>query len=263
MAERLSTGLRNWLLGSGSVREAFDDCVMKIYSGAAPDEADDAISGNLLVTITKASGTVSTGTWAAGTTERSSRNEWKLVLDGDHASGNTCIAHVHVEGDAGTTYTYTNTPDLDANGVARAVAKMLQETPSLNAVAAEDATNTIYVAAKIAGVELVITDGGGNVTITPTESKAESRSDAMYFALPASGAMSKASEVWSGLVATTGVAGYFRLVQPFDDGTDSATAIRLQGSVSTSGAELNLSSTSLVATTTLTIDTFSISLPAE
>lgn len=76
------------------------------------------------------------------------------------------------------------------------------------------------------------------------------------------GVLSKAAEVWSGTNAATGVAGYYRHVGASDDGTLSTTQPRLQGRVATSGAELNLSSTSLTSGATQTIDYYSIALPA-
>ena len=42
MALKYSTGLRNFLVGEGSLRKAFEDAVLNLYSGAAPANADDA-----------------------------------------------------------------------------------------------------------------------------------------------------------------------------------------------------------------------------
>ena len=61
MALKLSTGLRNILLEEGSLRKAFEDGILNIYSGAAPTSADDAATGTLLARITKASGAVVAG----------------------------------------------------------------------------------------------------------------------------------------------------------------------------------------------------------
>jgi len=64
MALKCSTGLRNFLTGEGSFRKAFEDAVLKIYSGVAPASPDDAETGVLLVKITKSSGAVAAGTGA-------------------------------------------------------------------------------------------------------------------------------------------------------------------------------------------------------
>lgn len=59
MSAKYSTGLRNLLEGGMSIREALDDFIIKVFSGTAPSDADQAQgSGSLLCIITKASGTV-------------------------------------------------------------------------------------------------------------------------------------------------------------------------------------------------------------
>jgi hypothetical protein len=70
-----------------------------------------------------------------------------------------------------------------------------------------------------------------------------------------------AAEVWSGTNAATGTAGYYRHVAAGDDGTSSTTQARIQGSIGTSGADMNLSSVSLTNGATQTIDNYSITLP--
>ncbi|MES0336751.1 MAG: hypothetical protein SFH39_10445 [Candidatus Magnetobacterium sp. LHC-1] len=70
-------------------------------------------------------------------------------------------------------------------------------------------------------------------------------------------------ETWSGTAVATGTAGWFRLVAPADGGASSQIDERLDGSVATSGAQLNMSSTSIVSGAVQTISTFSITMPAE
>lgn len=79
----------------------------------------------------------------------------------------------------------------------------------------------------------------------------------------ASGAITKnLGETWSKAAANTGTATFYRFVAVGDTGALSTTEARVQGTVGTSGADLNLSTLSLVATTVYTIDTYSLSLPA-
>jgi hypothetical protein len=83
---------------------------------------------------------------------------------------------------------------------------------------------------------------------------------------PASGKLSKASgETWSGTNLATGTAGWFRLYDNmYSTGADSsAKKVRLDGAVGTSGAQLNMSSTSLTSGATTTIDQFDLTLPAS
>lgn len=69
------------------------------------------------------------------------------------------------------------------------------------------------------------------------------------------------SETWSHAAAYSGTATFYRLVSSSDTAASSTTEARLQGTVGTSGADLNLATVTLTATTVYAVDTFSISLP--
>lgn len=69
------------------------------------------------------------------------------------------------------------------------------------------------------------------------------------------------SETWSGVVALSGAATYYRHVAASDTGASSTTQARLQGEIATAGAELNLSSTTLTSGATQTVDYYSVALP--
>ena len=78
-----------------------------------------------------------------------------------------------------------------------------------------------------------------------------------------SGVLSKQIGTWDGIALQTGTAGYFRFCASVaDDHSTSTSEIRIQGAVSTSGAELNMSSTAITSAATTTIDTFDITMPA-
>lgn len=51
MALRLSTGLRQALLGTADFRTEFTACFLNIYTGSQPSSSDDAATGTLLATI--------------------------------------------------------------------------------------------------------------------------------------------------------------------------------------------------------------------
>ena len=151
---RLSTAMRNGLLGSQDLKTMFTDGVLEIYTGTQPTSADDAETGTKLLRITVASGAFTPG-----------------------AAGN--------------------------------------------------------------GLE---------------------------FGTPAAGKISKASgEVWSGAAVASGTAGWFRFYNnDYETGDDAgATKERFDGSCGTSGAELNLSSTSITSGATTTIDQFDVTFPAS
>ncbi|MHC1788994.1 hypothetical protein [Solidesulfovibrio sp.] len=152
MALRLSTGIRNLLLGTSSFKTIMQNGVIRIFAGVQPASADDAEGASPLLEITVASGAFTPGT----------------------------------------------------------------------------ATN------------------------------------GLNFAAPAAGACAKAAgEVWSGVAAASGTAGWYRFYA--NDRTTGAdtTHARFDGSVSTSGAQLNMSSTAITAGATTTIDSFAITLPAS
>jgi len=74
--------------------------------------------------------------------------------------------------------------------------------------------------------------------------------------------IAKASgEIWSGTVGTSGTASFFRFVLPADTGGATTTEIRMQGTVNTIGADLNLANINLVSTTGQVINTFVVTIP--
>ncbi len=84
-----------------------------------------------------------------------------------------------------------------------------------------------------------------------------------FLAAAVSGVLSKDANVWSGVAGASGTASYFRLVLAADTGASDPTALRLQGTIGTSGADLNMSSVSIVISATQTIDTFDLTMPAS
>jgi hypothetical protein len=83
-----------------------------------------------------------------------------------------------------------------------------------------------------------------------------------FAAAAAAGALTKTlAETWSGAAITNGTASFYRLVTPTDTGATSTTEARLQGTIATSGADLNMTTVSLVTSTTYPVDSFSVSLP--
>lgn len=73
------------------------------------------------------------------------------------------------------------------------------------------------------------------------------------------GVVTKDADAWRGTATATGVATFFRLVRSYDTGAASTSEIRVQGSVGVSGADLNLSSTTITSGQIYTLDTFTVS----
>ena len=82
---------------------------------------------------------------------------------------------------------------------------------------------------------------------------------------PVLGTISKAvAETWAGTALATGTAGWYRL---FEAGGNpailSTTESRIDGNISTSGANMNMSSTTITVGTVQTVSTFDVTLPAS
>ena len=73
----------------------------------------------------------------------------------------------------------------------------------------------------------------------------------------------KQSETWSGTNDADGTAGWFRFYDNSKTTGSSSTAVRFDGNIATSGAQLNMSSTSLSSGATTTIDSFAVTLPSS
>jgi hypothetical protein len=84
-----------------------------------------------------------------------------------------------------------------------------------------------------------------------------------FLASAVSGVLSKDANIWSGVASATATASYFRLVLAADDGLLSTSQVRMQGTIGTSGADLNMSNVSLASGATQTIDTFNLTMPAS
>lgn len=85
----------------------------------------------------------------------------------------------------------------------------------------------------------------------------------LTFATPAvAGVLSKTpGETWSGVIATSGTAAFFRWKMTGDTDALSTTALRLQGTVAAAGGDINLTSTVLVAAATQALDFFQVGQP--
>ncbi len=102
------------------------------------------------------------------------------------------------------------------------------------------------------------------ITLSSGSFTAGQADNGLEFDTADNGAISKSSEeTWSGAAAATGTAGWFRFYANDMTSGASTSAARFDGAVSTSGAQLNMSSTAITAGATTTIDSFTITLPAS
>jgi hypothetical protein len=113
---KVSTGLRNHMLATGSLRSALDGGEIRIYGGTIPATANDSIgSATLLCTITVASGATglsfdvtpddgsllkNTDTWSGLVSASGDATFYRHVLTTDDGSSST--TELRIQGECGT-----------------------------------------------------------------------------------------------------------------------------------------------------------------
>ena len=102
----------------------------------------------------------------------------------------------------------------------------------------------------------------GTVTLNSGAFTPGTATNGLTFAAAATGAVSK-SGVWSFNGVAAGTAGWFRLkANALDNDTLSTTLPRLDGSIATSGADMNLSNITIAIAAPTTVDSFTWTQPA-
>lgn len=257
MAFNISTGLKNQsfnaVRGMVGATYSLQGGWIGIYSGTQPASADAATTGTLLKKITNNSGAFASGVYQE--TDDDNVCASQAVTSGVNMTLNGAGA-----GTLGVGYyvsiTGTGTEDLRTANF------------RITGTGNDDETIVEYI------------DGGNNAvvyttncfkTVTeiyPRKPAAFSSNvkvgygitNGLYLSLAANGVITKHnSQTWSGLGIAAGTAGYFRFYgAATDTGGISTTLPRLDGRIATSGAELNLSNTSIAIGAVLSITAFSI-----
>lgn len=258
MSLRLSTALRNFFLQHGSVKQALQGGAIEIYSGSQPSSADSAVSGTLLCTITKASGSRTAEVLATGTltlTGGSSGSVNTVTVDGVNLIPQGAVPY-------NTSLTQT-AADLAA-AINKGLSSPEYSASSSGAVVTIKAMpgsgaspNTFVVTATLTTLTASYVDMSGGVTAV----------NGLSFNNASGGSIDKNdAETWSGVAVASGTAGWFRFKGSVADGgsaDSSATYVRLDGAISTSGAEYNVSSTTITSGATHTVTSFPITVPAS
>jgi hypothetical protein len=259
MALKLSTALRNAILSGRAFKHAMSNCVLKVYTGAQPSTADAAPTGTLLCTYSSSAGALTREVLSVGS----------LTLAGTSGTADTFTLNgIEIMGGVVTS-------DGTVAGTATLVAKKINDNPK-----------NVYVKATTTGASGVITltakqglgslpngwvPAGTGTTITfgtPVNmAGGVTALNGLLWGDVLTGVLSKlAAQTWSGIAGATGTAGWCRFEAAVVDAgaLDSLEAVlRMDGAVATSGAELNLSSLSIVNTVLQTIDTFTVTLPTS
>ena len=254
MTIRLSTGLRNNIVGPKGVGATFANGVVEIRTGTQPSTADSAVTGTLLGTVT-----LSSGAWTAET-----RASATITLTGSAGSvdtvniGTTGPVNIIPLGAVAFDTDLTTTAAALRDAIIRAGICHATSSGAVVTVLAPSGTGDAWN-----GLALSTTVTTMAATSSGNMASGVDAVNGLKFAAPASGILSK-SGVWSFNAVATGTAGYFRMKASATDAGDVTTTLaRLDGSIGTSGADMNLSNLSITASAPTTIDTLTITCPAS
>lgn len=257
MTMRLSTGLRNFIAKQGGIAEALNNGIIEIYTGAQPASADAAPSGTLLCTISNNAGAVTSEVLATGTltlTGGSAGSVNTLTVNGIDVIGgavpfNATLAQTALDV---ATQINRNTGTVEYTASAAGAVVTISALPGTGA-----SPNGFVVAETTTTLTATVANMAGGVAAV----------NGLKFDTAAAGVLSKlASQVWSGLNGATGTAGWFRQYGSAADSKalDSAgVALRIDGAIATSGAEINLNNTAFASGATSTIATWTMTVPAQ
>jgi len=119
----------------------------------------------------------------------------------------------------------------------------------------------IYSGTLPATADAAIGSAGSN-TLLSTITDNDTVAGLNFDTAAASGQLAKdPAQTWRGTNVASGTAAFFRFVQTADDGSSSTTAVRIQGTIASFGADLNISSVALSSGATQDIDNFIIAIP--
>lgn len=257
MALRLSKALRNFMAEDGPIKKALSNCVLKSYTGAQPANAEAAPTGTLLVTYSLAGGALTREVQSSGSV---------ALTGGGAGSVNTLTVNgLEIMGSAtnfNTSLTQTATD----------IVTKINNNPKnylfqASNVAGTSATITIKAKPGLGALPNAWVVASTVTTITKTDTNMSGGVDAvngLNWGDSAAGIMVKETGTWQGTAAATGTAGWGRFEASVTDagGVDaSESIIRMDVAIATSGAELNMGSTSIVIATVQTVSAFSITFP--
>ena len=264
MTLRYSSALKNALLEGRSLKMEMSNCFIKLYTGTQPSSANAAPTGTLLCTYSLSSGAITRETLAIGSltitaAASGTLDTLKLTPAGPGTAIDILGGAVTADGTvAGTaTLAATSINDNPANVYVKASTTGASGVITLTALPGTGATlNTWAVTATATTV--TTNSGAGAVDMTGGVAAV----NGLKWGDATAGVLSKKStQTWSGVAVATGTAGWFRVESAVTDSgaLDSSEVYkRIDGSVSTSGGDMNLSNLAIANTATQTLDTFTI-----
>lgn len=247
-----STGMLNFIANKGSWQQATANGRLKLIDGAMPVNADGALSGTLLATVTVNGAAFTAETRALGSVQ---------VTAGTVAADTiqVKVGGIPVSGVVAWAVSHANTATLLADVINNYTTGIRLDA----VVDAGDNTKVNLYAPFGAGsnyngvVVTTVLGGAAATTLVNFSGGVTSVNGLSFISPPTMGKMlALANEVWMGTNIATGTARYARWeADPDDDGLASTVFRRIQGSAATSGGDFNLSSTSLVTGASVTVTT--------
>jgi hypothetical protein len=260
MALRFSPALQNFIAEKGSWKDFFDNGSIEIYTGTQPATADLAVTGTLLCTLTSSAG--------AKTNEIASQGT--LTLDsGASGSVNTLTVNsIEIMGSA-TNFNGSLTQTaadiaLKCNRNSKNHLFHVTSSGAVITITALPGMGTLPNGWVVAATYTTIAGTPVNMG-TATAGVAAANGLLMDYNAAAGVITKDTTQTWSGTAVATGTAGYFRYKSSVVDAgalDSSAVFLRMDGNIATSGANLNMSSTSITSGALQTLSTFSFTIPA-
>lgn len=271
MTLRYSPALQNFIADVGAWKDFFDNGAIDIYTGSQPATANLAPTGTLLVSLTSGAGTLTNEVLATGV----------VTLTGGTTTGDnvTTFTLNSLELMGGTVNWNTSLTQTAAD-----VALKINRNPANKQVVATSSGAVITLTAVrgqgtlLNGKAISVGVAGSMVaTVTSTTFGSGSGGSAAGVASAnglkmdfnsAAGVFTKdITQTWSGTAVGSGTqtAGWFRYRSSVADaGTldSTETYLRMDGSIATSGADMNMSSTSITNGALQTLSTFQFTIPA-
>jgi hypothetical protein len=260
MTLKLSTGLRDAMVGSMGFAGAFNRGSIKIFSGSQPANADAAETGTLLGTVTASSGALTKETRATGSVT--------ITGVGAGTINTITVGGLNIIPDGAVTITASDTTSTAASKLCDAINRngIMEARVAAAVVTLRGRPGTHVTTAAVTGSLTTVTASYVNMGSGVT---GVASVNSLFWLPPNAGVIAKSTDqVWSFNGAATGTAGWFRVYS--SDTADSGALLsgapwypRLDGSVGTSGADLNLASTSIVSGAPNTIDQFQFTMPSS
>ena len=257
MTLRFSTGVRNGLAGGMGFQGMFNRGYMNIYSGSQPTSADAAATGTLLGTITVASGALTKETRATGSI---------TLTGGASGSVNTVtVGGLNIIPDGAVAF--NTSLNQTASDLCDAINRngIMEASVSSATVTLKGRPGTGVTTAAVSSTLTTITAsyvnmGSGVAGVAPV--------NGLILLPPASGVISKNTNVWSMAGIAAGTAGWFRLYS--SDTADTGALLsaapwypRIDGSCGVGSGDAQLSSLTVAVGSPHTVDTFTFTIPAN